>query len=186
MKKLFFTGLALVAFLLPSLGQDHDYNVNDKVPLVNTKITKEQIPPAVVKAFNTKFNINDPQTWSKFPYTLKEYGWVYDIGAADLKPDRYEVDFKTKTGGNFSAVYSAAGELIESREASSNVPMPTSVQEALSKSKYKDWAVVGDKEIIRYYIDNDVNNVEQHFRVTVEKDKVKRSISFNYQAAGNK
>jgi hypothetical protein len=182
MKKLFFTVLALVAFLLPSLGQDHDYNLNDKVPLVNTKITKEQIPPAVVKAFSTKFDINNQQTWSKFPYALKEYGWVYDIGAADLKPDRYEVDFKTKDNSNFSAVYSAAGNLIESREASTNVPIPSSVRDALSKSKYIDWTVVGDREIIKYYVDNDVNNVEQHFRVTVEKDNVKRSISFNYQA----
>ncbi|HEY5470797.1 MAG TPA: hypothetical protein VIK07_09765 [Bacteroidales bacterium] len=186
MKKLFFSGLALIAFLLPTLGQDHDFNTNDAIPVVNTKITKEQIPAAVVKAFNTKFNISEPQTWSKFPFALKEYGWVYDIGAADLKPERYLVNYNTKNGDDFSAVYSAAGNLIESREASKNVPMPVSVQEALSKSKYKDWAVVGDKEIIRYYIDNDVNNVEQHFRVTVQKDNVKRSISFNYQAVGNK
>jgi hypothetical protein len=45
---------------------------------------------------------------------------------------------------------------------------------------------VGNKEIIKYYHDNDFTSVEQHVRVTVEKDNVKRSISFNDQATSNK
>jgi hypothetical protein len=44
---------------------------------------------------------------------------------------------------------------------------------------------VGDKEIIRYYHDHDVKNVEQHFRLTVEKDGVKKSVSFNFQSKDN-
>jgi hypothetical protein len=89
----------------------------------------------------------------------------------------------TKDGHDLWAVYTAKGELVESREASSNIAMPANVIDALSKSQYKDWKVVGDKEIIRFYHDHDNSSVEQHFRVTVQKDNVKRSISFNFQGA---
>jgi hypothetical protein len=184
MKKLLISVLALSGFLFPLLAQvDHDFNQNDKVPLVNAKITKEQVPAVVLKAAQTHFDMSNTGTWSKFPYALKEYGWVYDIGTSDIKLDRYEVTMKTKEGNDLWAVYNAKGELIESREASSNIPMPANVMEALAKSQYKDCKVVGDKEIIKFFHDQDFNNVEQHFRVTVEKDNVKKSISFNFQGA---
>jgi hypothetical protein len=88
---------------------------------------------------------------------------------------------KTSKGDDFWAVYSANGELIETREISNDVALPHDVQVKLANSKYKDWTLVGNKEIIRFYHDHDFSSVEQHYRVTVEKDKVKRSISFNYQ-----
>jgi hypothetical protein len=185
MKKLFISGLALIAFVLPSIAQvDHDYNSNDLVPVVDATLTKNQIPAAVLKEASTQFDLSKPQTWAKFPFALKEYGWVYDKGASEVKPDRYEVNLKTLNGSDLSAVYSADGKLIETREMSVNVPIPASVKESLAKSQYKDWEVVGSKEVIRYY--HDKNSVEQHFRVTVQKDNVKRSISFNYQASANK
>ena len=184
MKKLLISVLALTSFLFPLLAQvDHDYNVDDRVPIVNVKITKEQVPAAVLKAAQTRFDIADKGTWSKFPYALKEYGWVYDVGASDIKLDRYEVRMLTTNGHELWAVYTAKGELVESREAASNIPVPANVMESLSKSQYKDWKVVGDKEIIRFFHDHDNSSVEQHFRVTVEKDNAKRSISFNYQGA---
>ena len=58
---------------------------------------------------------------------------------------------------------------------------PAHVLAALAKSQYKDWAIVGNKEIIRFYHDRNNSSVEQHFRLTVQKDNVKRSISFNFQ-----
>ena len=63
MKK-FLTILILVAFGLPLIAQDidHDYNPNDRVPIVNATITKEQIPAAVLKAVNKQFDKNDPIT----------------------------------------------------------------------------------------------------------------------------
>jgi hypothetical protein len=183
MKKLFVSLFALAGFLFPLLAQvDHDYNPNDRVPVVNTTITKEQVPAAVLKSVNNQFDKNNPVTWSKFPFALKEYGWVYDVGAADLNLNHYEVTMKTPTGAELWAVYSADGDLIETREVSKNVPLPRIAQEELAKSQYKDWKVVGDKEIIRYYHDHDKTSAEQHLRVTVEKDGVKRSISFNYQS----
>lgn len=187
MKKQLITCIGLIAFMLPVFAQvDHDYNPNDRVPIVNTTITKDQVPAAVSKAVNIQFDKNNPLTWSKFPYALKEYGWVYDAGASDLQLNRYEVTMKTSTGNDLWAVYAANGDLVETREMSTNVAIPPTVLDALSKSQYKDWTIVGNKEIIRYYHDNDNTSVEQHFRITVEKDNVKRSISFNYQVTPKK
>ena len=182
MKKFLFSVLALLGFIFPLMAQvDHDYNTNDREPLINSTITKDQVPAAILKAAQTKFDLNNSATWSKFPYALKEYGWVYDVGASNIKLDRYEVTIKNKEGNDLWAVYTAKGELVESREASMNVPVPANVMQELSKSQYKDWKIVGDKEIIRFYHDHNNSSVEQHFRLTVEKDNVKRSISFNYQ-----
>lgn len=187
MKKLLVSILALCGLIFPLLAQvDHDYNPNDRVPIVNTTITKEQVPPAVLKAVNTQFDKNNVLTWSRFPFALKEYGWVYDQGASDIKLNRYEVTMKTNTGDELWAVYGADGILIETREAMKNSVVPQTVMESLAKSQYKDWAVIGDKEVIRYYHDGDNTSVEQHYRVTVQKDGVKRSISFNYQNKAGK
>lgn len=182
MKKSLFIGLTFVLLMPPLLAQvDHDYNPNDLIPTESFTLTKDQIPPSVIKAVNADFNINDPVSWTKFPYALKEYGWVYDKGASDVKPERYEVSMKTSKGNELYAVYSAEGNLIATREESTNISIPPNVMESLSKSKYKDWTIVGNKEVIRYY--HDKNSVEQHFRLTVEKDSVRRSISFNYQSS---
>lgn len=182
MKKFLVSFFVFSGLIFPLLAQiDHDYNANDREPVVNATITKEQVPPAVIKAAQVQFDLSNSATWSKFPYALKEYGWVYDVGASDVVLDHYEVTMKNKQGHDLYAVYSAKGELVESRELSNNVAMPANIQEALSKSQYKDWKVVGDKELIRYYHDYDKKSVEQHFRVNVEKDGVKRSISFNFE-----
>jgi hypothetical protein len=184
MKKLLVTCLTLMGFVFPILAQvSHDYNPNDREPVANKSIVKDEVPAAVLKAFSTQFDVNKPATWSKFPYALKEYGWVYDVGAADLDLGRYEVTLKTDNGNELWAVYNADGDLIETREMSTNVPVPGYVYEELQNSQYKDWRIVGNKEIIKYFHEHNNSSVEQHFRVTVEKDNVKRSISFNYQAS---
>jgi hypothetical protein len=181
MKKFFITGLAIIAFAIPTMAQvDHDYNPNDVVPLPGPKLNNDQVPSSVIKAASTDFDLKNPETWTKFPYALKEYGWVYDKAASDVKPDRYEVSMKASNGDDLYAVYSTEGVLVATREVNNNAPVPASVMESLRKSQYKDWKIVGNKEIIKYY--HDKKSVEQHFRVTVEKDNVKRSISFNYQA----
>jgi hypothetical protein len=184
MKKIMITCLASLAYVIPILAQiDHDFNPNDKEPVVQATILKEQVPAAVRNAVSTQFDKNNPLTWSKFPYALKEYGWVYDVGASDIKLDRYEVTMKTSKGDDLWAVYSAKGELIETREMSVNVPVPSYVLDELAKSKYKDWKIVGNKEIIKYYHDHNNSSVEQHIRLTVQKDNEKRSLSFNYQGS---
>jgi hypothetical protein len=187
MKKLLFSVMVFLGILFPLMAQvDHDYNVNDRVPVVNATLKADQVPAVIIKSAQTQFDITNSATWSKFPYALKEYGWVYDAGASNVKLDRYEVAMKNKDGSDLWAVYTSKGELVESRQASENVPIPANVQEALSKSQYKDWKVTGNKEIIKYYHDHNNSSVEQHFRLTVEKDNVKRSISFNFQGFDNK
>jgi hypothetical protein len=184
MKKLLIAFFLLISFVVPSLAQvDHDYDLNDRVPLVTATITKDNVPDAILKSVSVQFDRDKPVTWSKFPYALKEYGWVYDVGAENLKLDRYKVTMKTDRGSDLWAVYSANGELIETREISTNILVPSPVMEKFLKSKYKDWNIVGNKEIIRFYHDHDlnVNDVEQHFRLNIEKDGEKRSISFNWQ-----
>jgi len=186
MKKIIFTFAALLGFVLPSMAQvAHDWNSNDREPVINETITREAIPAAIMSAFEKKFDINAPATWSKFPYALKEYGWVYDVGAADVQLDRYVVKMKLGNNHEFWAVYTAEGDLVESRETSIDVPIPPSVREAFVNSQYKDWKIIGSKEVIKFYHDHNENSVEQHFRITVQKDDIKRSISFNYQGSAN-
>jgi hypothetical protein len=181
MKKLASFFLALVGFVLPSLG--HDYNENDREPVVTQKITKEQVPAAILSAVNVQFDKNNPLTWSKFPFALKEYGWVYDVGQGNLDLDHYEVTMKTTSGSDLWAVYNSKGEILESREMASNIIIPPAVMAEFMKSKYKDWKIIGNKEIIRTYHDRNNKSVEQHFRITVENNGVKRSISFNWQGS---
>lgn len=181
MKKLLISCMVLLAFVLPTIAQvDHDYNPNDVTPTPGSNLSKDQVPASVVKAASTDFDLSKPSTWTKFPYALKEYGFVYDKAATDVKPDRYEVTMKATNGDDLYAVYSADGVLIATREVNENAAVPPSVMAALAKSQYKDWKIVGNKETIRYY--HDKKSVEQHFRVTVAKDNQKRTISFNYQA----
>ncbi|HLN21439.1 MAG TPA: hypothetical protein VK213_10145 [Bacteroidales bacterium] len=185
--KTLFTSLAVAMLTMSTVAQiDHDYNANDRVPVVNTTITKDQVPQAVLASVNKQFNKDNPVTWSKFPYALKEYGWVYDVGASEIPLDRYEVIMRTTNGNELWAVYSAAGDLIETREVMKDVAVPKYVLDALNNSKYSGWQIVGNKEIIRYYHDHDLGKVEQHFRLTVEKDGDRKSLSFNYQSGKDK
>ncbi len=181
MKKFLSISLGIVGFVLPSFGQSHDFNINDREPIVTAVIPKDQVPAAVLNAVNVQFNKDNPLTWSKFPYALKEYGWVYDVGQGNLDLDRYEVNMKTNSGNDLWAIYTNKGELVETREMSTNIIVPANIMEAFLKSKYKDWTIVGNKEIIKFYHDHNNSSVEQHMRLTVEKDGVKRSISFNWQ-----
>jgi hypothetical protein len=180
MKKFFFA-VIIMSLSFNILAQvDHDYNPNDVVPATGTALTNDQVPASVLKAMKVDFALDDPQTWTKFPYALKEYGFVYDKAATDVKPDRYEVKMKTKDGAELFAVYSKDGTLIATREVFLNSTMPADVKAKLANSIYSDWAVIGTKEIIKYYYDK--NSVDQHYRVTVAKDNVTRTLSFNFKA----
>ena len=184
MKKLFILIMVLSGITFPLMAQmGEDFNSYDQVPVVTATILKDQIPAAALKVAQNQFDLSKPSTWSKFPPALKEYGWVYDVGSSssDMQLDKYELRLINKAGQDLSAVYTADGELVESREAAKNVPMPRNIQVALAQSEYKDWSVIGDKAIIKYYHDQDAANVEEHFRLTVEKDNVKKNISFNFQ-----
>jgi hypothetical protein len=180
MKKLLITCLALIAFVLPSLAQvDHNSSTEVVLPNKSIDLIKDQISLSVLDAAKVNFNMDNPLSWTRFPYSLHEIGWVYDKDASGVNPDHYEFTIKSQKGSDFHAEYSADGNLISTREMVVNMPVPPSVQESLSKSKYKDWKVTGTKQITKYF--HKKNSVEQNFRLTVENDNVKRSISFNYK-----
>jgi hypothetical protein len=184
MKKVVFTFLAFIAIAVGATAQvAHDFNPSDREPGVLAKLTVDQVPPSVVNAVKTQFDKNKPETWSKFPYALKEYGWVYDLGAAEVNLDRYEVIMKTDKNTDLWAVYTNKGELVETREVSKDIAMPADILTQFQNSQYKDWKIVGNKEVIRFYHDHslDKTKIEQHFRINVEKDGVKRAVSFNYK-----
>jgi hypothetical protein len=187
MKKILSLLVFFGLFVAPLVAQvDHDYNANDRIPVVRTSLSKDQVPAAVLASVNKKFDKLDKLTWSKFPYALKEYGWVYDVGASDIALNHFEVQMKTTNGDELWAVYDANGNLIETNEVSKNIMLPADIQQKIANSQYKDWKIVGNKETVRYYHDQNDASVEQHLRVTVEKDNVKRSISFNYNSKKDK
>jgi hypothetical protein len=180
MKKLIISLLALTGLLFPLLAQvDHDQTVNDQIPVETLTLKKDQVPAAISKAVLSDFATEEAFRWGKFPYVLEKYGWVVSKEAAGQNPDRYEVNIKAKDGSDIYAVYSPDGTIIQSRTIRKNAALPFTVTQALAKSQYKDWNVVGDKELIKYW--NAKNDIEEHFRITVEKNNIKKTISFNYK-----
>lgn len=147
--------LALSGLLFSLLAQvDHNYNPNDRVLIVNETIIKNQVPSSVLKALNTEFDKTNQLTWSKFPLALQEYDWVYNVGSSNLNLNRFKETLKTRECGDLWAVYAPNGNLIATREVSKNTAFPQAIQTKLANSQYKDWTVVGDREILRYYCDN--------------------------------
>ena len=180
MKKLIVTLFAFMGFLFPLLAQvDHDQNENEGIPQESLILKKDQIPAAIVKAVSSDFINGEAFRWGKFPFVLEKYGWVIAKGMENQKPDYYEVNIKAHDGSDIYAVYSPDGTIIQSKTIRKNFALPLSVTQALAKSQYKDWTIVGDKELIRFY--NSKNDIEEHFRITIEKNNVKKTVSFNYK-----
>jgi len=187
MKKLFMTLIVLAAYLLPIIAQsDRSSGFGDGVVLVTAAIPKAEVPSAVIKAVNTHFDKNDPLTWSKFPYTLKEFGWVYEVGESEQDLSRYEVRMRTNTGNLMSGIYSKDGNLIQTRELSKNIPVPRYIMETLYGGEFSGWKVIGNKEMITFFHEKDHSIAEQNFRVIIEKGKERKRMAFNYEASTGK
>ena len=185
MKKLIVSMLAFTAFLFPLLAQvDHDQTQYDKIPVESFILKKDQVPASITKAIISDFVTGEAFRWAKFPFVLEKYGWVIAKDASGQKPDQYEVNIKANDGSDIYAIYSPDGTIIQSRTIRKNASLPKSVTQSLAKSQYKDWTVVGDKELIKYW--NTKLDIEEHYRITVEKDNVKKTISFNYEEPTSK
>ena len=180
MKKFFFLLLASAGFTFPLFAQvDHIIDESEAMPVESLILKKDQVPPAIVNAVNSDFRNGGAFEWGKFPFVLEKYAWVVDKDAGNAKPDFYEVFIKAHDGSDIYAVYTPDGTIKESRTIRKNAALPLSVTESLAKSQYKDWTVVGDKEIIKYF--NTKSDVEEHVKVTVEKNSIKKNLSFNYK-----
>lgn len=185
MKKLIISLITFTGLLFPLAAQvDHDQREGDEVPIETLTLKKEQVPDAIVQAVKEDFVTGQPFKWGKFPYVLEKYGWIVSQEAKQQKPDYYEVFIKASDGSDVYAIYKPDGTILQSKIVRTNAVLPSSVMKKFENSKYKGWNIVGDKELIKYY--NAKNDVEEHYRITVEKGNVKKSISFNYKepAAG--
>ena len=125
-------------------------------------------------------------TWSKFPHSLKDYGWVYEFGNSETPLSHYEVKMRTNKGGYLRGVYNTDGDLVQTSEISKDIPVPQYIMEALFESPYKDWKVVGNKEVVSFYNGEDNSIATQNFRLKVEKGKETKQLAFNYEASTGK
>lgn len=186
MKKLVLSAV-LVALMLPLVAQtENGLDFANRVPLVSTTITKENLPQSVVNSASLRFDKNNPLTWSKFPYALKEFGWVYDLGTSESQLVNFEVTMENTNGDLLWAAYNAEGELTETRQNSKNVPVPQYIRAALAEGEFKDWKIAGTREMISFYNGPDFAKADQHFRLVVEKGKERKRLAFDYEGSTGK
>ena len=176
MKRLILISFVFVTFVLPSQAQDNE-------ALVYIKIPKEQIPQVLESAINIQFNRDDPSSWSKFPFALEKFGWVYDIGVEESNLNHFKVEIRTNYYTDYKAIYTSDGELIRSTQFTINLPLPSHVMEEFLKSDYKDWRIINNREIINLFRDPEYNtaDVKHNFRISIEKEGVKRNITFRWK-----
>ncbi len=191
MKRIVLIISVLSVFVVPALAQGTaDINTYERMPVVTAVIPGSELPAKVVNAVNTRFDKDNPLTWSKFPYEFKDYGWVYEVGSSSSDLNQllgYKVIMRTTQGNNLQAFYNANGNLTETRERSKNIALPRYVREALATGEYKDWKAIGDKELIQFYRPDEKNPyAQQVFKVTLQKDKEKRKLTFKYEASTGK
>lgn len=74
-----------------------------------------------------------------------------------------------KNGNEFRAVYNSQGILIHAKSVSRNIPTPGYIMKYLATSKYKDWVVVANKEVVKHYYQNNVPMVKLSFRLKFRK-----------------
>jgi hypothetical protein len=178
MKKFLFAGLILMMFA-PVLSAQTEYVYNpNKVLLIadNDLKTNEPIPGSVITAMKVDFSLDNPATWTKFPVSLKAYGWRYNKNMGDS----FKVTMHTTDGFDLSAIYSTEGTLISTREVFVNVELPSAVTDKIEHRFSKEWVVTSTMETILYH--HNRNSVEQQFRVTISNGKIIRTISFNDKA----
>lgn len=186
MKKIYFVLILLAAFSFPILAQPgEDALTSEAVPIVTAKIPVGGVSSAVTTAINNRFDKDNPLTWSKLPYKFKDFGWVYEVGNPEKKLTHYEVTMKTSDGFLWGS-YNADGELTKTREISENIAVPLYILNSIYTGPYKDWKIVGNKEVINFFQSKDHPYAEQNFKVNIEKDNVIKKLDFKYEANSGK
>ena len=72
-----------------------------------------------------------------------------------------------------NALYDSKGNLVQLSEVVFNAPLPETAKEIIDM-KYKDWKVLGDKEII-----NTKDKRPDYFKVSVSNEKKKKALYFD-------
>jgi hypothetical protein len=170
MKKLVFLVMTFLVFTFPILAQEL---VSEEVPLENLTLKKGNIPPQIVKAAEQLFQGSTQVAWGVFPYELKDYGWA--VNKDYNEPiDHYELQIKGKDGSDIFAVFESTGELIRYKVINKNAPIPKLIMNAIEKSEYKDWKIVGDAMLIK----NNQKKVVEHYAVKLEKGNLKKTLYY--------
>jgi hypothetical protein len=170
MKKLLFLFMFFLAGMFPVIVQAQ----TESVPEESLTLKKANIPPAVLKAADELFQGNAQVAWGKFPYELKDFGWVVDKDYTD-PIDHYEILLKAKDGSDIYAVFEATGELIRSKVIRKNAPVPPAIMATIKNSEYKDWKVIGDV----MHITVNQKKVAEHYTVKLEKGNLKKTLHFS-------
>ncbi len=185
MKKILFTIAVMAALSFPLVAQP-DNTVSEYVAFVTASIPGSELPAVISNGVNTRFDKDNPLTWTKFPHKLKEFGWVYEVGESAQVPAKFEVNMKVTSGGYLHGVYDDKGDLVETRERSRNIPVPNYIMKAFVEGPYKDWRIVGNKEVINYFQSKERPGAEQHFRLNIEKDNERRKLAYSYEVSTGK
>jgi hypothetical protein len=141
-------GMIVLAFTLQAFAQQE---MKVQVPMEKLVIDQSQVPQVVKKAVRKDISNGQPVQWHTFPYIFKKYGWQVinpKLAKKDKKPDEYEVYIKTNRGGRIDAVYGKKGNLVRMREVLKDIQLPMKIDDAISRSQYKDWNISKDKELI--------------------------------------
>jgi hypothetical protein len=185
MKKIFFAIALMAALNIPILAQA-DLTVSEYVGIVTASIPGSELPAVITNGVNTRFDKDNPLTWTKFPHKMKEFGWVYEIGESEKVPAKFEVNMKITSGGYLTGVYDEKGDLVETREKSRNIPVPNYIMKAFIEGPYKDWKIVGNKEVINYFQTRERPGAEQHFKLNIEKNNERKKLAYDYSVSTGK
>lgn len=132
------------------------------------KVKREEVPAAVITAFEQDFPDGKAIEYSLMPLKVYKSKWEVtpDPDNDDFngqKPDFYDVYTK---GSNFvtHAIYNADGKLLKFSEKVTDAALPTNITQSISTGPYKDWVIVGDKEVIKA-----ASKKPDYYRIKIEK-----------------
>jgi hypothetical protein len=172
MKKFLISSVFFLAVFFPLVAQEL---ISEDLPQETLTLKKGNLPPAVLKAAEELFKGNTQVQWGVFPYELKDYGWV--VNKDYNEPiDHYEISMKAKDGSDVYAVFEANGELIRYRMVHKSEALPAKVLNAIAKTEYKDWKLVGGTEIVK----SNQKKIVDHYIVKMENGNKKKNLYYTF------
>jgi hypothetical protein len=172
MKKFLISSVFFLVAFFPLVAQEL---ISEEVPEEFLTLKKGNLPPNVIKAAEELFKGNTQIKWGVFPYELKDYGWV--VNKDNNEPiDRYEISMKAKDGSDVFAVFEANGELIRYRMVHKDEALPSKVLNAIAKTEYKDWKLVGETEVVK----SNQKKIVDHYIVKMKNGNKKKNLYYSF------